>query len=205
MERKNHSGDANADLSPILVVEDVETDRYAAVKLLGASFANPILEAADAEEAIRLIESSLAQRGNALPCLALIDLRLPKISGQQFLDWCAKVGALKETVFGILTNFPADATVSTTHHNIPVFAKPLNAPGIAAWLATDPRVKVEVNAGRRRIILSNTGQTTIQAAYESQEGDLNEIQKNAEATRVSLERIKKILRDEPRAKARRKE
>lgn len=205
MERKNKSGDASPDLPPILVVEDVETDRYAAVKLLGASFANPVLEAANGEEAIALIEQSLANRGNTVPCLALIDLRLPKITGQKLLDWCAKVGALKETVFGILTNYPADATVSTTHHNIPVFAKPLNAPGIASWLATDPRVKVEHNGGRRRISRSSSGQTSLQAEYDSQEGELGKMQKAAEATRESIERIKKILREEPKGKSRRKD
>lgn len=192
---KSRASDREA-LPPILIVEDVEADRYAAARLLGASFENPIMEAADGQAAVGVVEEALAKREDALPCLVLVDLRLPKMSGEQFLKWCGKVGGLRDVAFAVLTNYGDEFSVESGANQIPVFAKPLNAPAIANWLASDLRVRIEQAGGKRRITRSNIPQATVGDAVESQKGDLKKIQDTAAATRESIDRLKKILRDD---------
>jgi CheY-like chemotaxis protein len=75
---------ATVGAGPILLVEDSEDD----AELIGRAFqkahiANPLEHAPDGDAAIRALEA----RAGDLPVLVLLDLKLPRRSGFEVLEW----------------------------------------------------------------------------------------------------------------------
>jgi CheY-like chemotaxis protein len=92
----------------ILQVEDREEDvfllRYA---FKHACVENPIQVAADGQEAIDYLagKEKFADRAQfPLPCLVLLDLQLPRVTGLEVLEWIRRQPALKTLVVIILSS-----------------------------------------------------------------------------------------------------
>src|SRR5216110_3204880 len=80
----------------ILLAEDEETD----VQLLRRAFqeagvTNPIEVAADGQAAIDYLRETERQEGAKAPALVLLDLKLPRRTGLQVLEWIRQQAALR--------------------------------------------------------------------------------------------------------------
>jgi CheY-like chemotaxis protein len=72
--------------SPILVVDDEPTDTYFVRRALNAAgIPNPVIGCADGEDAVGFLES--ARFGGQRPCLILLDMKMPRMNGPEFLTW----------------------------------------------------------------------------------------------------------------------
>lgn len=90
----------------MLVAEDDEDARLIFVRLFEKiGLTNPVLLAADGEEAIELLAGA-GQNGVPAPVLALLDLRMPKASGLEVLEHIRSVPALAELAVVMLTGSP---------------------------------------------------------------------------------------------------
>jgi CheY-like chemotaxis protein len=96
----------------ILLVEDNEDDVFLMRRALRAANINePLQLASDGQEAIDYLEGTgrFADRAQfPLPCVILLDLKLPYIPGLQVLSWIRFHEALKETPVIVLTSSPED-------------------------------------------------------------------------------------------------
>jgi CheY-like chemotaxis protein len=74
--------------APILLVEDNPDDvflfRRACAKA-GLKF--PIYSVENGEEGVKFLTQILAEPGALLPCVAFIDIKMPKMNGFEFLQW----------------------------------------------------------------------------------------------------------------------
>jgi DNA-binding response OmpR family regulator len=96
-------------MSPILLVEDDENDvfffKMAAKK---AGIERPIIIAGDGMQAKSCLE---AAEVNQRPSLVFLDLKLPKMSGVEVLQWVRSQRALATMVIVILTSSEADKDI----------------------------------------------------------------------------------------------
>lgn len=75
---------------PILLVEDEEHDvLFMQIALEQAQADHPLVVARDGQEAIRYLKDTEFgnRREHPLPCLVLLDLRLPRVPGLDVLKW----------------------------------------------------------------------------------------------------------------------
>lgn len=80
-------------LAPVLVIDDSADDLFFARRSLAfARIKNPILTINGGEEAI----AYLSNAPSPLPCAAFVDLKMPMVSGFDFLAWAKKQDSLKE-------------------------------------------------------------------------------------------------------------
>lgn len=99
----------------ILHVEDRDEDvyllRYA---FKSADIKNPVRVAQDGQEAIDYLAGNgqFADRAmNPLPCLTLLDLQLPQVTGLEVLEWLRQQPALKSLIVIILSSSIYDEDV----------------------------------------------------------------------------------------------
>ncbi|HTP38148.1 MAG TPA: response regulator [Steroidobacteraceae bacterium] len=113
---ENQSPVADASLSgaqrrsiPILLVEDDDVDVEAVRRALGkASIENPLHIAHDGIEALDLLWGRSGKRGLPQPCLILLDINMPRLSGLQFLAVRAGDISLKQNIVFVLTTSDHD-------------------------------------------------------------------------------------------------
>jgi CheY-like chemotaxis protein len=91
----------------ILMVEDDAND-VALIKraFRRAQIANPLRVVADGDQAVAYLEGQDAYGNRAeypLPCLMLLDLKLPRRSGHEVLEWLQGQEGLKRLVVVVLT------------------------------------------------------------------------------------------------------
>jgi two-component system response regulator len=103
---------------PILLVEDDENDVFffqrAASK---AGIANPVQVARDGQEALDYLQGAgkFAERAKfPLPCLILLDLKLPFVMGLDVLKWIRQQPSLAPIVL-ILSSSRVEADVATAY------------------------------------------------------------------------------------------
>ena len=95
----------------ILLVEDNLSDAELTVRALrGVGVTQKILRLSDGDEALDFIfhQARFSDRDQALPKLILLDLKMPRVGGIEFLQRLRQDGATVNIVVAILTSFPLD-------------------------------------------------------------------------------------------------
>ncbi len=103
---------------PLLLVEDNEDDiffmKHAMQK---AGITNPLSVAKDGREAIEWLEKAIDCncREIPVPCLILLDLKLPRVPGLEVLRWIRSNRVLKTVPVLVLTASKQDQDVETAY------------------------------------------------------------------------------------------
>jgi CheY-like chemotaxis protein len=98
----------NTEDRPILLIEDAEDDVFlmkTAFRKVGIS--NPVQVAHDGEEAMEYLSGEGTFRDRArhpLPCLVLLDLKMPRKGGFEVLAWLKRMPDLRGVVVVVLTS-----------------------------------------------------------------------------------------------------
>jgi CheY-like chemotaxis protein len=96
------------DGGPILLVEDDADDVALILRAFDrANVANPVTVVTDGEEAIAYLAgwaSGTDPGGSALPVLILLDLKMPKRTGHEVLEWLRAQDGLRRIPVAILTS-----------------------------------------------------------------------------------------------------
>lgn len=95
-------------LPSILLVEDDEVDVEAICRLFAQRrVANRLFVASDGVDALRMLHGE-DNYAVTQPCVILLDLNLPRMSGLEFLDELRRDAQLKDTVVFVLTTSNRD-------------------------------------------------------------------------------------------------
>ena len=101
-------------LRPILQVDDEESDAFLLQTVFAeAAIDNPVHIARDGQEAIDYLEGNgiYADRtAHPLPCIVLLDIKLPKKSGLEVLEWIRGRPELRHVIVILLSSsaLPSD-------------------------------------------------------------------------------------------------
>jgi CheY-like chemotaxis protein len=102
-------------LSPVLAVEDEESDRFILQLAFESSrLANPLIVVRDGQEAVDYLSGtgSFADRSiHPLPRLMILDLKMPRLSGFDVLTWLATHSVFKDLPAVVLSSSSADADI----------------------------------------------------------------------------------------------
>lgn len=104
---------------PILVVEDDTNDQILIKRAFrDAKVANAIVAVSDGDEAVRYLsgEGEFSNRAKyPLPLLVLLDLKLPRRTGLEVLQWIRAQEGLKRMVVVILTSSKASLDINRAY------------------------------------------------------------------------------------------
>src|SRR5258708_19165330 len=95
----------------ILLVEDNLSDAELTVRALrGIGITQKVLRLADGVEALDFIfrQARFGERDNALPKLILLDLKMPRLGGIEFLQRLREDAATMDIAVAILTSYPLE-------------------------------------------------------------------------------------------------
>lgn len=121
------------DLRPILLVDDNEDDVFFMKRALkSAGINHPLQVAADGEMAIQYLkgEGAFASRADyPLPCFVFLDLKLPRRSGIEVLQWMRSQTETQGIVVVIMTSSrePRDIDMASRHGANAYLVKPAGA------------------------------------------------------------------------------
>jgi CheY-like chemotaxis protein len=104
---------------PVLLVEDDENDVFFMQRAFReAGILNPLKVACDGREAIDYLngKGKFADRREwPLPCLVLMDLKLPYVLGLDVLKWIRTEPAFKSVIVVVLTSSKQDADIAKAY------------------------------------------------------------------------------------------
>jgi CheY-like chemotaxis protein len=93
----------------ILVVDDDRVDVMAVKRsFLDLKIANPLIEASNGAEALDLLRGANGRDKVPTPCLVMLDLNMPRMSGIEFLDELRRDPDLHRTIVFVMTTSTAD-------------------------------------------------------------------------------------------------
>lgn len=93
---------SNHDLPPLLIAEDDPDDLFFARLLVQrADIHNPVVTVEDGEEAVVYLSGAIETQ--RLPCLALLDIKMPILTGFGVLEWARQQPALAEFPFVMMS------------------------------------------------------------------------------------------------------
>jgi CheY-like chemotaxis protein len=105
--------------STLLVIEDEPDDRFLIERALAkARIANPVQMVVDGDEAVAYLsgEGRFADRtANPLPILVLLDLKLPRRSGLEVLEWIRSTPHVRRIPVVVLTSSADSADVQRAY------------------------------------------------------------------------------------------
>ncbi len=103
----------------ILQVEDDENDVFLLQRAFAsAGITNPVRVAADGQAAIDYLSAAATFEDTArypLPCLILLDLKLPKLSGLEVLAWIRRQPGLRKLVVVLFSSSLAPAELERAY------------------------------------------------------------------------------------------
>lgn len=102
----------DTDTSPaILLCEDDPHDLFFALRLLKRiNVGHPVVTAKDGEEAVQCLKEFI--RTSSLPALVLVDIRMPRRTGFEVLEWAVAQPALRDVPFIMLSGSGLDQDVT---------------------------------------------------------------------------------------------
>jgi CheY-like chemotaxis protein len=106
-------------LKRILLVEDSERDAELTLRALDEHhLANEVVVARDGEEALDYLyhRGSFASRPDGLPCVVLLDLKMPKVDGMEVLRIMKTDPALKNIPVVMLTSSREEQDLVRSYH-----------------------------------------------------------------------------------------
>jgi len=90
--------------TPIFLVEDDEVDVEAVKRALKkADIINPVISARDGVEALDMLKGGSVGKKITQPCLVLLDINLPRMSGLKLLQEMRNDDTMKQNVVFMLT------------------------------------------------------------------------------------------------------
>jgi CheY-like chemotaxis protein len=93
----------------ILLVDDDKVDIMAVKRSFRElKIANPVIEAHNGIEALELLRGTNGREKVQSPCLVLLDLNMPRMSGFEFLDRLRRDEALRSTLVFVMTTSGAE-------------------------------------------------------------------------------------------------
>lgn len=98
-------------IKPILLVEDQPDDQFLTLRTLRKLKITNVMVANEGEEALRFLQGDQKQREEPpvlLPSLILLDLRMPKVDGFEFLEALRSDERIKEIPVIVLTSSPQE-------------------------------------------------------------------------------------------------
>lgn len=102
----------------ILLIEDDEIDVRAVKRAFQEQkIANPIHVAADGVDALALLRGNGGRERLPRPCLILLDLKLPRMNGIQFLRELRADPALRDNIVFVLTGSEAEEDKVAAYEN----------------------------------------------------------------------------------------
>ncbi len=108
-----------ASVKPILLAEDLEDDAWTIKQVLKkAGVMNPVAVVSDGEEAIRYLRGTGTYNDRAkfpLPGVLLLDLKMPRRSGFEVLEWCRAQPQLKTMLLVVLTGLDEVGTMQRAY------------------------------------------------------------------------------------------
>lgn len=99
------------DIKPILLVEDQPDDQFLTLRTLRKLKITNVMVANEGEEALRFLQGDQKQKEEPpvlLPSLILLDLRMPKVDGFEFLEALRSDERIKEIPVIVLTSSPQE-------------------------------------------------------------------------------------------------
>ena len=103
----------------ILIVDDDKVDIMAIKRSFrDLKIANPVIEASNGIEALELLRGQNGRMKIPSPCLVMLDLNMPRMSGIEFLEELRSDPNLHRTIVFVLTTSSADEdrTRAYNHH-----------------------------------------------------------------------------------------
>lgn len=142
-DRKSSAGPPAAPLSslevalrPIMVVDDEPEDLFIAKRYLGkAGIKNPTVTFESGDTAIAFL--SARSSGDEIPCLLILDIKMPMFDGFQILAWARAQGALRtmKIVMHSSSSLPEDVARAVALGADDFLVKPVSS---AKWLEVVP-------------------------------------------------------------------
>lgn len=103
----------------ILLVEDDPADVFLTQRAFRVSnIANPLKVVSDGEEAMAYLSGATPfgdREANPIPKLILLDLKLPRMSGLEFLRWLRQQPLLKRILVVVLTSSKESPDINQAH------------------------------------------------------------------------------------------
>lgn len=134
--------DAAAEYSDrILIVDDDEIDFDLTQKSFNdAFFENDVLWLESGEELFNYLERKgrFTELGNPNPILILLDLNMPRVSGQEVLERLKAEGKLDHLRIVLLTNASADYIEESQLNQFPYIQKPLSFEEFLDFVMSEP-------------------------------------------------------------------
>ena len=99
----------------ILVADDDANDSFLLQRAFSMAHINSHLDfVGDGEEAIRYLRNR-HDRTQSLPCLLLLDLKMPRINGFEVLEWIRRQPGLKRLPINVLTSSDAPQDINRAY------------------------------------------------------------------------------------------
>jgi DNA-binding response OmpR family regulator len=118
----------------IMLVEDNEDDLFfMKLAMKKAEIDNPLYVAPDGQHAIEFLARTASGKGtSAIPCLIVLDLKLPKVAGHEVLKWIRQQPFLKTVPVIVLSASRDDRDIETAYElgANSYFAKPSDIDGL---------------------------------------------------------------------------
>src|SRR5438309_1088242 len=106
-------------MKPVLLVEDIETDILLMQHVWrDVGVPNPLRAVEDGQRAMDYLAGAgeyADRRAHPLPCLVLLDLKLPYFTGLEVLEWIRRQSALKTLPVVVLTASSSDEDIGQAY------------------------------------------------------------------------------------------
>lgn len=110
---QHHSSTAH-----LLVVDDDEVDRELILRSFQkAKIANPVVTAVDGAEALEILQGAPGRPKLPRPYIVILDWRMPRMNGHEFLDRVRADSELRDSVIFVLTTSSAEADIAAAYNH----------------------------------------------------------------------------------------